>query len=332
MSSERYHFVKSLVASRINDLLKGKLVCDPINLFVKPEPHKIEKLKEGRFRLISGISMIDGIIDKMLFGKFFENVLEKVGQTPGMIGWNPYFGGHRLLTNAFPNGVLSIDKSSWDWTTPKWLIDLAMRVLCELMGIEPESFEDQLVKARQSCLFDDPIFTDGKEERRAGTGGIIKSGMYLTILLNTMCQILLHLIICDMLGLDYRRGMPFSLGDDTVQDACFDIEAYVKVMKQLGFVPKTPGLEHHIEFIGFLMDNEKVVPAYWRKHLFALKYLKEEVAVDTLYAYQMMYYATPGMLKIVQAELEHRDPTKVVSSAVLKLWMDNGVHPMRSKQ
>lgn len=63
---ERVSLVRLAVWDRFNNLVSGNLQCDPIKVFVKQEPHKRKKLDEGRLRLISSVSLIDTIIDRIL--------------------------------------------------------------------------------------------------------------------------------------------------------------------------------------------------------------------------------------------------------------------------
>lgn len=315
--------VRQTVFQRFQNLLGGFLEADNINLFIKEEPHKLLKLEEGRLRLISGVSLIDSIVDKMIFDDIFSVALSVPGETPSMVGWTPLYGGNRFLSGKFPNGVVSVDKSAWDWSVPEWMIDLWLEFVLDMYEGYPEWYLD-LVKLRFRLLFEEAVFESSGRVERQGMKGIMKSGCYLTIMLNTLGQLLLHNVINLTLGWEVCKGQPWAYGDDTVQDASFDVEEYARVMRDLGFSPKIQDASRHIEFIGFLMDNEKVIPAYWKKHLFMLKYLKEEVAVETLESYQMLYYAEPRMLNLIHAELRQRCPAKIKSARTLRWLLDLG--------
>lgn len=299
--------------------MAGKHVADDINLFIKDEPHKLSKIAEGRLRLISGVSLIDSIIDKMLFGDLFMESLKHVGSTPGLVGWQPYFGGSRLLLDKFPHGTVSVDKSAWDWSVPDWMIDIFLEFILELLGDVPP-YVKELVTIRFKLLFEDAVFSDGFLRSRQTGKGIMKSGCYLTLLLNTVGQVLLHLVVCRINGWCPKIGMVWAFGDDTIQDDVYPLEKYVKTVSDLGFVPKVERAKH-IEFVGFLMDSERVIPSYWRKHLFVLKYLDEQVAAETLRSYQVLYYAVPGMLNIIHGEMRRRVPGDILSAGFLDRWV-----------
>lgn len=53
------------VMRRLTILVEGP-VCDPINLFVKQEPHKEKKVKAGAWRLIHGVSIVDQMVAVVL--------------------------------------------------------------------------------------------------------------------------------------------------------------------------------------------------------------------------------------------------------------------------
>lgn len=317
----KYNTVKAVVLQRFQQLMSGDLVADPINLFIKDEPHKLSKISEGRLRLISGVSLIDGIVDRMLFGEFTDSVLDSVGQTPVLIGWNPAFGGGKFLLNQFPDGVVSVDKSSWDWSVPGWLIDLWLRVILELYSSYPAWYV-ALIKSRFILLFERAAFSvGGGESWEQGFKGVMKSGCFLTLILNSLGQLILHYIVAGRMGMSGKTGRPWCVGDDTVQNASFDFNVYGEHLKRLGFEPKVGDKERFIEFVGFLMDEERTVPAYWKKHLFLLKYMDEAVAVETLRSYSMLYRDEPEAYELLQREMAVRSPSECMSREMMKMWV-----------
>lgn len=319
MVETRYNQVKEIVKLRFMQVSSGVLVADNINLFIKPEPHKLSKIEEGRLRLISGVSMVDALVDKMLFGELFDTALLEVGNTHALVGWTPLLGGSKLLLNQFPDGVVSVDKTCWDWSVPEWMVELWLRFVLEMYDGYPLWYLTA-IRVRFEMLFKKAVFQAYGRIVEQDFPGVMKSGCFLTILLNTLGQIILHRWICMRMGIKPHLCMPWSLGDDTVQNGSFCIHCYAEIMRTMGFNPKVMPKERYIEFVGYLMDSERVVPAYWKKHLFNLKYLDEEVAVETLDTYQMLYSDEPTMLRIVQDELRLRDPKKYKSANYLRMW------------
>lgn len=317
---ERVNLVFEIVWTRLVQLERGEHTSDDIMLFIKDEPHKQAKLDEGRLRLISGVSLLDTLIDRLIFTPLVSQIIPSFGRTPSMIGWSPTDGGHRYMYAAFPTGAVSFDKSAWDWSVPDWLIDLWVSFLEEMFYGYP-SWYIRLIKLRCMLLFEEPVFRSKLGTREAqGFKGAMKSGCFLTIALNTLGQSMVHYVVNLMLGKDPTENQPFALGDDTIQPDFDYVEEYKEGIASLGFTPKYQRTERFVEFCGFLMNKDLVIPAYWRKHLFCLKYLDEETSLEMLDSYQQLYFLEPVLLRIVQKEISVRDPTLLASPRLLALW------------
>lgn len=296
---ERVELVRFAVRHRFDQLLTGKCVHDPINVFVKQEPHKRQKIIDGRFRLISAVSLIDTMVDRILFGWLGRVCLDTVGMTPSLIGWTVMNGGWRDLTLLYhKKPVLCLDKSTWDWTVPSWLVDLWRDFIVSLAVGSPDWWV-RLVDLRFKALFEEPVFqfSDGTQIKQR-VRGIMKSGCFLTIILNTVGQSLVHYLACHRLGWDLYRGQPRIVGDDTVQEAVLDLQLYVRAIESLGFKVKGAKVRSWIEFCGFAFANNTCWPAYWRKHLFSLKHAP--FLLDTLLSYQLIYVNEPQMFAFLQ--------------------------------
>lgn len=302
-NEERVDYLQRCVWDRLYHLNQGREWSDPIKLFIKHEPHKVSKLDEGRLRLISSVSLIDAMVDRVLFMPLAALVKKNFLKTRMMVGWSPLKGGYRSIAFEFDGRkVLAIDKSSWDWTMPYWLIDLCMQLILSLAVDYPDWWRD-LVKLRFKLLFVNPIFkfADGLEVMQPFPG-IMKSGCYLTIILNSMAQFLLHSIVCYSIKLDPNEGSFFAMGDDTAQDEMERLDEYLRKMESFGFKVKYHSSDV-VEFAGFHLTVDKYIPAYRNKHLFQLEYLTREkdVAVSTLRSYQLLYFFDPGFLKIINS-------------------------------
>lgn len=293
------------VKQRMKELVKEP-VADPIKIFIKREPHKRKKIEEERYRLISSVSLIDAMVDRILFTRMQMHQLTQIGESPIMIGWSPTQGGYRLLMNMLQKKpeqkYLMIDKSAWDWTVPSWMIEALFNVLCALAPGAPEWWV-QMVQARFHMLFDDPyfVFGDGSKAQQMSPG-IMKSGCYLTIYLNSIAQLILHVLIQIRIESEVAT-VPLCLGDDTIQILKNenDLDRYITEMKSLGFQPKVKTSES-VEFAGFKVGVEDYIPEYLQKHLFRLQHLTEdvEIAETSLMSYQLLYAFDEDMLKYIQ--------------------------------
>lgn len=313
--------VKIVVRDRFDRLLAGEEIADSIQVFIKQEPHKVAKINEGRFRLISGVSMVDGIVDRILFQDLHAKIVPTLGDTPSMIGWNPYENGEILFRDFHPSRF-ALDKSLWDWTVPSWLVDLWLEFILGMSFDCPQWYRD-LVTLRFKMLFELSKFefADGSTYVQQDRG-IMKSGCFLTLLLNTVGQIIVHKLACDKI--EEPTGRIKALGDDTFQETPDKPADYVAAVRSFGFLPKEPKIMEHIEFAGFVLADGLVVPAYWQKHLYLLKHLEEKVAVDTLQSYQRLYAFKPDMLRLVQLELAKRSPRDVLPDFILRRNLRRG--------
>lgn len=309
-----------MVEQRIRDLEDGLDAADDLKVFIKQEPHKESKLKEGRYRLISAVSVVDSMVDRMLFSPLQELAISTACLTPSAVGWTPIKGGYRLVAARFPGRVLCADKSAWDWTVSGWMVD-ASKELFKRLCLNRDDRWDNLVDRRFEMLFEKAIFRTADGSRFAQEDrGLMKSGCYLTILMNTVMQVLVHLIASRRLG--EEPGDLLAMGDDTIQEVPRDLDGYLSQLERLGVVVKAH-VRANCEFAGFEFDMHTCVPAYENKHRYQLEHLDEEFAVDTLSAYQLLYAHHP-MLDEIQGLLEQREPSAVRSRATLKSFFDDG--------
>lgn len=297
-NQERVSLVKEIVGLRFSRLLAGETVFDDIKVFVKQEAHKLKKLQEGRFRLISAVSLVDTFIDRILFGWIGRAMLNSIGHTPCLVGWSPVRGGWRMLSDRYRNRpVHCLDKEAWDWTVPAWLVDMWLDVILQLGMGAPQWWVD-MVKRRFRILFEDAIFQfdDGTRVWQE-VKGIQKSGCYLTIILNSLGQSLLHYIAAIRCGIPPDINEPDVIGDDTVQPAVRDLEKYVSNLEDLGVRVKGAKVQHFVEFAGFAYDGNTCWPAYWQKHLFNMAHSPN--LAEQLKSYQVLYVHEPVMYEFI---------------------------------
>lgn len=295
---ERVKLFKEIVRFRFDQLNRGVEVADDIKVFVKQEPHKLKKLAEGRVRLISAVSLVDSMVDRILFGWLGRAVLDNVGYTPCLVGWSPVRGGWIPFQDLFRGKPTNcLDKEAWDWTVTSWLVDTWLDVILEL-GIQHSDWWADMVRLRFKLLFEDCMFkfSDGTRVAQQ-TKGIMKSGCFLTIILNSLGQSILHYAAMGRMGqaLNYRE--PLVLGDDTVQRAIPDLETYVSHLENLGARVKGAKVMHFVEFAGFAYDGKVCYPAYWQKHLFNMAHSSN--LADLLPNYQYLYVHEPVMYQFI---------------------------------
>ena len=187
--------------------------CDPVRIFVKTEPHPINKISEGRFRLISSVSLIDQIVERLIFGP--QNTLEiaeweHIPSKPGMglalrRQQKSLFADLAFKHNLCP--AAEADISGFDWTVQDWELWTDAEMRCALGGF-PEPLR-RACKARFYCLMMSVFQLSNGTLISQRKPGVMKSGSYLTSSTNSRIRCLMAQLI----------GAPWciAMGDDSVE-------------------------------------------------------------------------------------------------------------------
>lgn len=101
--------------------------CDPVRLFNKDEPHKMAKLREGRVRLIMNVSLVDQIVERVLYGTSSRAEIlchRNLQQKPGM-GLDDESGAAlyqhvKELAATSEGEMVDDDCSGWDFSYQGW--------------------------------------------------------------------------------------------------------------------------------------------------------------------------------------------------------------------
>lgn len=265
-----------LVCDRIRDR-----TADPIRLFVKPEPLKRKKLDIGRVRLISSVSVLDQIIDSMLFGDSNQRLIDTYHFHPIKVGWTPYKGGWMVM----PQEGLAIDKSKWDFTVKSWIIAVELEVRKRLCNNLTQQWID-LATWRYTKLYKEAILqTSGGLLLEQKFVGYQKSGCVNTIVGNSIMQLILHCRVCDEIGEDSQWIA--VMGDDTVQACPADKERYLDVLSKYCIVKDA---RRAVEFAGHRFMGLRVEPLYRGKHAFQMLHVSPAWYNDLARSYALLYH------------------------------------------
>jgi len=312
-----YHYF----VQRWSDLFY-KPTADPIYVFVKEEPHKQKKAQNHAWRLISGVSFVDRMVDYFLFGQWFMELQTNWDSLPNKVGWAPSGGGYRWMRSRIHKPIC-YDKEAWDWTVQGWLVDLLYAFTLR-MNVS-ESLDWQLrVKNRLISIFSQAEFKwqDGcyMEQRVCG---IMKSGLLGTIAWNSWFQYALHTVALVRLGERPVWNNAFgAMGDDTIQE--LDVpDGYAAMIESLGCKLKEP--VYGYEFAGTIF-NTNPHPAYMAKHMFAMQYAETEdfgTYEEMIASYQYLYAFDEPMLKLLHKTLCKMDRLDLVRSRpYVQAWYD----------
>lgn len=272
---EKKEWLWAQVESRLKDES-----FDPIRFFVKAEPIKQEKLEQGRFRLIASISVVDQVIDQMIFGWQNEAIKDVWDQVPPKVGWSQMLGGWKIVPSCMR---IAIDKKAWDWTVKEWMLEAEFKLRLWLCHENP--LFQKLATWRYRCLYEHPLLvTSSGVVLRQEFIGIMKSGSVNTIMSNSIMQVILHYRVCVELG--QEPGFLWSMGDDTLQSEPDDLDQYMNRLREY-CLAKDP--VRAVEFAGFEFGPGFTNPMYPAKHAFNLLYFDPRFAQDMVNSYSLLY-------------------------------------------
>lgn len=258
-----------------------------LRVFVKQEPHKQRKMLDKRWRLIVASSLPVQVAWHMLFYQLNDLEIDNSYEIPSQQGILLVKGGWRQYYNSWVERglVCGLDKSAWDWTAPKWAIDMDLELRRRLGRGDKMDEWHRIAKSLYRRMFEDPklILSDGTVYQQK-VPGIMKSGCVNTISTNSHCQVFVHLAVCIENNLP-MYPLPVCCGDDTLQAVVHvnDLEAY----RRFGVVVKSAS--DNIEFVGHEFDARGPQPMYILKHLKKVQYTTDEILSQYLDSMARMY-------------------------------------------
>jgi hypothetical protein len=197
-------------------------IRDPVRLFIKDEPHKAVKITTGKLRLISGVSLVDQICERVL-GQNQNNAEIAEWQTcPSKPGLGLDDDGLRALGQYFKRELntgplLQMDVKGWDWSVQEWelLADAEARSQLCVNSNELFSF---LLKTNATCVARSVFCLPSGELLAQLDPGAQLSGSYWTSSTNSRMRILASLVARLLAGhrLTGEIGVA-AMGDDSVE-------------------------------------------------------------------------------------------------------------------
>lgn len=296
-----------MVRERIEKLSRGDLESSPIRVFMKDEPTKKTKIEQDLGRLISSVSVVDAIIDHMLFDDC-DSVEFGSNCGPSFLAGNVHNRAVKLVNRLGRGSCVRMDKRVWDWTMQQWIPDMDLRYRFRLLkpSVNSEMWL-RIATARYSCLYKSPIFyLPTGHLFRQKTGGLQKSGAVVTLSLNSHGQVFLAFLSCKRLGIPLP--IVVATGDDTVETHNIPIEPllplYKDKLEEAGCLVKemivtdswvgTHFCSNELQPYCFIHGQVKPccesnfrgvapVPLNWRKNLFHLKHYTTDLTKDNTF-------------------------------------------------
>jgi len=297
---ERLRLLASVPSGLFREKTARELVqegfCDPVRLFVKQELHKKAKLDEGRTRLISSSSIVDEIVERILFDKQNKKEIENWKTCPSKPGIGFTDEDNEYVLGFFKSfrKLYMSDISGWDWCFQGWMFDFEIRCREGLSGVDParDVVLSRLIRNRMRCLSLSVYTTSKGELYEQLESGIMNSGSYVTSSTNSRQRV----------SLAYLAGASeaSASGDDCVETSSkFDLyDRYGMKVKEYEEVSNIVSFCSHI----YDLDSETVYLDSWEKGLFNL--LNSPPSLELLEQFVHEYRNSPNMEKMCSMILE----------------------------
>nr|ANH21070.1 P1-P2 fusion protein [Suakwa aphid-borne yellows virus] len=231
--------LKKMSETRFDDMTPEELVqndlCDPIRTFVKGEPHKLSKLKEGRYRLIMSVSIVDQLVARVLFQNQNKSEIALWRAIPSKPGLglstdeqvldfvhnlaenSEYRESVEDFINNWHKTVVPTDCSGFDWSVSSWMLEDDMEVRNNLT-INNNELTRRLRACWLKCISNSVICLSDGTLLAQEFSGIQKSGSYNTSSTNSRVRV--------MLSIYAGASWAIAMGDDALESADTVIPIY----------------------------------------------------------------------------------------------------------
>lgn len=238
--------------------------CDPVRLFVKQEPHTLEKVKAKRYRLISSVSLLDQLVERVLCGVQNRAEIMNWSNIPSKPGLGLDDVGIELIYRAVTQfaKIAQSDISAWDWSMKGWQFEDEARIRADLAGDPQDGLFRRLLRNRFKCLACSVFaFSDGQLVEQL-VDGVMDSGSYNTSSTNSRQRIQLAYIV--------GAEKAIAMGDDCVETPVSDaVEKYGRYGFRVKEYTVAPGKE--FVFCSHRFVNSKCAePQQWSRTLYRL--------------------------------------------------------------
>lgn len=261
-------------------LMAGKY-CDPVRVFVKQEPHTVEKIRQGRFRLISSLSIVDSLVERYFSFDLNKREIAHWTEVPSKPGI--HFMDGRDITSDVERlrDPVEADVSGWDWSVSEQELNHEAYMRCKLCTWENGTLMNNLVRARFTCLARSVFVTSDGDLYAQTVYGAMKSGCYNTSSSNSRIRVLV----------DRALGSKcIAMGDDSVGEY---IEDAVNKYESLGHTVKMYNRisSRSFEFCSHQYSDGRCYLKAWQRALFRL--LNNKPSIELLNQFKFELEGSP---------------------------------------
>jgi hypothetical protein len=232
-------------------------LCDPVKGFIKDEPHNEEKVRTGRLRMIASVSLVDQIIERLLFSIQNKNEIEMWEFCPSKPGLGLHDEGLLAVADSLKRllrlrgEVMCTDVSGWDWSVQDWELRADAECRWRLAGVRENSLFAFLCRVNAKCVANS-VYVDLEGNLWAQTmAGVQNSGRYCTSSSNSRMRVIASMAArVEVTGealVDGKIGVD-AMGDDSVE---VSLKGVKEVMEEFGHVIKHVEVHHSLEGIDF---------------------------------------------------------------------------------
>lgn len=239
-------------------------LTDPVRIFVKNELHSAEKVATGRMRLISSVSCIDQMVERVLGDDQNKIEIANWATCPSKPGLGLHDEGLQIIIDLMKaySAPVETDVSGWDWSVKQWMLDFDALCRTLLGGAEPFGKYHNLLRRRAGLLGRSVLIQSNGVVWVQDIPGIMKSGSGWTSSSNSRMRV----------GVAYCAGVGkiMAMGDDAVEEEHREAK---RIYEEYGLMIKEYRRSYldigGIEFcsIQFLPKVERSSPIRWVKLL-----------------------------------------------------------------
>lgn len=289
---------------------------DPTKLFVKWEPHKLNKVENDMERLISSIPLIAQIRDRVIFGPLEAALRAAYPNIPVATGWADKLGVHHSLLRQFrkKGRKLGLDKGTWDWTVTLLHLMILYHFLIAMhtySDLETEQ-EHKAAVDRHFRLMYGPghkfISSNGMAFVQE-LAGIWKSGGFMTLTGNAIMNAGSDIWAQLKMGRTPEQIAAYKMaafGDDTLQDVAddLDVDEYIRTLRSSGAIIKDEDIDLSESLDGLEFCGHKI------------KYLEVELKRSPFRPVEKNWYWSliPTRKGKMLANLLRTEPSNVLSA------------------
>lgn len=299
----------------------------PITLktFIKPEPHKIEKIRDQRWRLIICFPLCVQVAWKMLFDYTNNMMVERAYEIPVQHGFQLFGGNWKHYYRQWTSQGLNAgtDISAYDFSTT-WLkvrnSVFQMRVNMA-RGAHVAAWKDLALRLYEQIYVGSIIHFPCGTVVRMLVNAIQKSGSPNTISDNSLLRFYESVYISLANGLSvYPLGS--FVGDDALERIHPDDEStLLRAYKERGWTIKQ--IERGLDYIGHSFTPTGPMPLYLGKHLYSVRFVSDSLMPEWLESMARLYAYSPHAW--IWHELARMKGIHLLSPRYYEAWYTYGL-------